>query len=157
MSPATASRQRLLRRLIETRPVSSQRELVDLLGEAGHPVTQATVSRDLVAVGAVKDRSAGAAGTYVIPAIQAGGHDPASTALANAVAGFVEMITPSGNLVVLKTPPGAAQMVAGAVDRAGVKGVVGTVAGDDTVLVVADEILGGARVASDLEQMGAGP
>ena len=77
--------------------------------------------------------------------------------LSAAVAGFVRLITPAGNLVVLRTPPGAAQMVAGAIDRAALGGVVGTVAGDDTVLVVAPDDRGAGQVAMTLEQMGAGP
>ena len=155
MSPATASRQRLLRRLVETRQVTSQRELVDLLDDAGHAVTQATVSRDLVAVGATKQRN-GDVIHYVITPEGHSGADPDLDALAGSVAGFVTRITPSGNLVVLRTPPGAAQMVAGAIDRAALEDVIGTVAGDDTVLVVAEAVAGGESVARDLEEMGAG-
>ena len=69
---------------------------------------------------------------------------------------FVEDIVPSGNLVVLRTPPGAAQVVAGAIDGAGLPGAVGTVAGDDTVMAVAADGYGGRRLAGDLERIGAG-
>jgi transcriptional regulator of arginine metabolism len=148
----TASRRRVLRRLVTTRRVRSQAELVDLLGDAGHPVTQATISRDLDAIGAVKDRSAG--GTYTIPP---NGTDAGAELreLAKAVDDFVLSVVSSANLVVVKTNPGAAHLVAGAIDRAAPEGVVGTVAGDDTLLVIAEEAAGGAAVARELERRGA--
>ncbi len=151
----TASRRRLLRRLVARRVVPNQGALVELLGDAGYRVTQATVSRDLRALGAVKVRREDGRLRYVIP------EDPVSTgesqsALARALEAFAEAITPTGSLVVLKTPPGAAHVVAAAIDAAVVDGVLGTVAGDDTVLVVADEKVGGWRVAKELERVGAG-
>lgn len=154
MSPSTASRRRLLRRLLRERPVSSQREMVGLLADAGHPVTQATVSRDLDALGAVKRRVDGDE-VYAIPDEAAGDTGTARAASA-AITGFVDSIVPSGNLVVLRTPPGAAHLVAGAIDHAEIDGVVGTVAGDDTVLVVAAARVGGSELAKILENIGAG-
>jgi transcriptional regulator of arginine metabolism len=152
MAPATASRRRLLRQLVTTRSVRSQSELVDLLESAGHPVTQATISRDLDAIGAVKDRAAG--GTYSIPP---NGADDAVDLreLARAINDFVLSLVPSASVVVVKTNPGAAHLVAGAIDRAGPPGVVGTVAGDDTLLVVAAEGVGAAAVSQSLERIGA--
>ena len=149
---ATTSRRQVLRRILMTRAVHSQAELVDLLDHAGHPVTQATISRDLDAIGAVKDRSAG--GTYSIPANGSdGGIDRRE--LARALGDFVLSLVPSGTLIVVKTNPGAAHLVAGAIDRAGPDGVVGTVAGDDTLLVIADVDVGGVAVARELEGIGA--
>jgi transcriptional regulator of arginine metabolism len=81
-----------------------------------------------------------------------GGND----ALGRALAQFAVAITPSGALVVVKTPPGAAQVVAGAIDGAVLGGVLGTVAGDDTLLVVVDEKIGGWRIAKELERIGGG-
>ena len=156
MSPATASRHRVVRRLLQTHTVSSQHEMVALLAREGHVVTQATVSRDLLSLGAIKERTSGQGLQYRIPGVPSGNGGAEMRALGQAVAGFVEEIAPSGNLVVLKTPPGAAQMVARAVDRAAPDGVVGTVAGDDTVLVVVEEEVGGNVIAANMERMGAG-
>ena len=150
---ATAARRRVLRTLVTRRKIVNQAQLVELLAEAGHPVTQATVSRDLDAIGAVKDSSSNGR-AYFIP--EGGTEGPTMEALERALAQFVEQITPSGNLVVLKTPPGAAQVVASAVDGANLPEAVGTVAGDDTVLVVAVEKIGGWRLAKRFEQIGAG-
>lgn len=156
MSPATASRQRLVRRLLDTETVSSQEDLVLLLAEHGHRVTQATVSRDLASLGAVKERSSADRVRYRLADGGAADVSDATRTLGSTVAGFVEAITASGNLVVMRTPPGAAQIVAGAVDRASPHGVIGTVAGDDTVLVIAGAGVGGEAIAADLEKMGAG-
>ena len=152
MTRNTAARRRALRSLVNRRSIASQRQLVELLAEAGYPVTQATVSRDLDAIGAQKHGNGDGEVRYVIA-------EPASeetAALARVLAEFVEEIVPSGNLVVLKTPPGAAQVVAGALDRARLDNVAGTVAGDDTLLAVAGEENGGWRLAKELERIGAG-
>ncbi len=154
MIPSTAARRKALRNLIREHDVERQTDLVELLEAAGHPVTQATVSRDLAAIGAVKERVDG--GTrYVIPPPGNGLDEVAP--LRRALADFVESIVPSGNLVVLRTPPGAAQIVAGAIDQAGLTSVLGTVAGDDTILAVAAGESGGWRVARELEQIGGSP
>jgi transcriptional regulator of arginine metabolism len=145
----TAARRRALRELIESRPVGSQAELVALLAERGFVVTQSTVSRDLHALGATKNGD----DRYVL--VPAGSRSEAEEALARALSEFAQEITPTGNLVVVRTPPGAAQVVAAAIDAAALGGVVGTVAGDDTILVVAAESTGGRRVAQHLEQIGA--
>ena len=155
MSPAAATRRRLVRRFVAEGTVTSQRQLVRLLEGAGHVVTQATVSRDLDAVGAIKVRS-GDDSHYEIPDHERFAFSERAAAVARTMAEWVETIAASGNLVVLHTPPGAAHLVAGAIDGAGVTGVVGTIAGDDTVLVVASEDVGGRRLARDLEGIGAG-
>lgn len=120
-----------------------------MLADAGHTVSQATVSRDLDALGAAKARDE-EGGHYVISrstSAEAG-------ATSDLVAEFVDEIAASGNLVVLRTPPGAAHMVAGVIDRANIEGVVGTVAGDDTILVVAPDGAEGRTLAKRFEQMG---
>lgn len=155
MSPATATRRRLIRRLITRETVTSQQQLVSLLEEAGHTVTQATVSRDLDALGAVKTRNGGDP-HYEIPDDERFAFTERTAAVSRTMAEWVESISSSDNLVVLHTPPGAAHLVAGAIDGVGLVGVIGTVAGDDTVLVVAAEEVGGARLAEELEHMGAG-
>jgi transcriptional regulator of arginine metabolism len=142
----TAARRRLIRALIDDHIVVSQLELVALLTEHGHPVTQATVSRDLQAVGATKNDEG-----YAIDDERHG----QAMALAEAFDGFAETIVASGNLVVIGTPPGAAHLLAAAIDGAGLDHVVGTVAGDDTILVVAADDIGGAALAQELELIGA--
>ena len=146
---ATAARRRVIRSIIAERPVSSQGELVELLAEQGHSVTQATVSRDLQVIGATKS----AGDHYVL--VGRTDADEARAALARAIDEFVEGIRSSGPLIVLHTPPGAAQVVAAAIDNAGVPGVIGSVAGDDTVLVVTSDDHTGAGVAGALEEIGA--
>ena len=143
----TAARRRLIRLLIQQHHPARQSELVALLAAEGHQVTQATVSRDLDAIGAAKARD-DAGGHYTIPRTAANGGP------AEVVAKFVDQVSASGNLVVLHTPPGAAHMVAGAIDRSDFDGVLGTVAGDDTILVVTPEGTDAAAVARQLEELG---
>ena len=118
-------------------------------------MTQATVSRDLTEMGAVKRRSSDGLYGYALPE-EPIPLDGSNDTVAKALAQFARTITPTGSLVVVKTPPGAAQVVAGAVDAAALPGVLGTVAGDDTLLVIVDEKVGGWRVAKELERIGAG-
>jgi len=135
-------------RLVTTETIESQTQLRRLLSHAGHDVTQATVSRDLDFVGALKARD-GDVARYRI-------QDPddarrARSALAIAVNEFVESVVVAAPIVVLHTPPGAAHLVAGKIDATDMPGVVGTVAGDDTVFVVVDESIGAAIVAAEIE------
>ena len=127
---ASASRRLLLRRLISGGNYSSQAQLVQDLAAAGHRVTQATVSRDLEALGATK-RSDGNGNVYVLDP------GPAAPQLAAEVGEFIVAIDSSGDVVVVHTRAGAAHLVAGAIDAAGFDPILGTVAGDDTVMVVA--------------------
>ena len=150
----TVVRQQAVRAILAEQVVSSQAHLAQLLAERGHPVTQATVSRDLRAVGAAKTRSAD--GTMRYKWEPGGGRPDAAVAVAVTLFSFARSIRASGNLVVIKTHPGAAHVVAGAIDEAGLDGVLGTVAGDDTMLIVADESTGGRAIAKSLEQIGAG-
>lgn len=141
----TAARRRLVRTLISDHVIGSQQALVELLAEHGHDITQATASRDMQAVGAVKHGNG-----YVLTDER---HVHA-TALAHAIDEFAEAIVVSGNLVVVRTPPGAAHLLAAALDAAAIEGVVGTVAGDDTILVVAAEDVVATEVANRIEQIG---
>jgi transcriptional regulator of arginine metabolism len=127
--------------LIRDTPVHSQTELAELLATEGVPATQATLSRDLEELGAVKVRGTdGGPAVYVVPPEGGGPMRPAEHAPARLVRLLRELLTgvdTSSNLVVLRTPPGAAQFLASALDRSGLPEVVGTIAGDDTILVVA--------------------
>jgi transcriptional regulator of arginine metabolism len=130
--------------------VANQHDLVELLGQHGYAVTQATVSRDLAAVGAVKE--VGPAGErYVLGAV--GEEGPETEALRRLLGDFAVSIVASGSLVLVKTDEGAAPAVGRALDRAALRGVLGTVAGDDTLLVVADEAVGGKALAETLNQI----
>lgn len=142
------ARRRLVSRMVTTEAIESQAQLRRLLDHAGHEVTQATISRDLEAIGAIKVRD----GDTVRYQIQ----DPAEirrarSALRATVNEFVESVFATGSLVVLRVPPGAAHLVAGRVDSAGLSGVMGTVAGDDTVFIAVDESIGTAAVAAEIE------
>jgi transcriptional regulator of arginine metabolism len=149
-------------------PVRSQEELAELLNERGVRVTQATLSRDLEELGAVRLRGADGALVYALPgepgpgglsqslgAVLSGGPfapsaaDPAAR-LTRIAAELLVSAEASANLVVLRTPAGAAQLLASAIDHAGWPSVLGTVGGDDTVLVIAREPDGGAEVAQAL-------
>lgn len=154
MSPATAGRRRLIRKLLTDSHITSQAQLVVLLDAGGYPVTQATVSRDLDALGAIKVRDdRGEVHYSLTPSAEQ--LSEAEMRLRRAVNDFVEEMAVSDNLVVLRTPPGAAHLVAGAIDRAVVDGVLGTIAGDDTLMIVTAPEVGGETVAARLEEMGA--
>jgi transcriptional regulator of arginine metabolism len=136
-----AARHARITALIRERAVHSQTELAELLAGEGVSATQATLSRDLEELGAIKVRGTdGAPAIYQIPAEGGGPMRPAEQAPARLVRLLRELLTGydvSGNLVVLRTPPGAAQFLASALDRSGLPEIVGTIAGDDTILVVA--------------------
>jgi len=149
-----AERQRRIARLLAQRAVTSQQELVELLAAAGQPATQATVSRDLEELGAYKVRRNGHV-VYALPASTTPGSvpGPGGDSLRRLLAGSVGDVETSGNIVVVRTPPGYAGMVASAVDRAGMDGVAGTVAGDDTILVVCRSGVPGRTVELRLRQL----
>lgn len=142
-SPLTrTARHARIAELIGSRPVHSQTELADLLASEGVQVTQATLSRDLEELRAVKVRSGDGPAAYLIPEDGTRALRPVEEAPARLLRLLRELLTgadASGNLVVLRTPPGAAQFLASALDRAGLSEIVGTIAGDDTILVVARE------------------
>jgi transcriptional regulator of arginine metabolism len=156
-------------------PVRSQDELADRLAAVGFRVTQATLSRDLDELGAVRLRGPEGALVYALPpdhpdqpAPPEGAGPPARAgaeaaaepagllsglpasaiaAIGKVAADLVLSAEASGNLVVLRTPPGAAQLMGSMIDRTGMRAVLGTVAGDDTVLVVARDPAGGDELA----------
>ncbi|MCX5046441.1 arginine repressor [Aldersonia sp. NBC_00410] len=156
--PATtrAGRQACIVEILSTNAVRSQTELARLLSEHGIETTQATLSRDLDELGAVKLRAPdGGMGVYVVPEDGSpvrgvsGGTDRLSRLLGE----LLVSTDASGNLAVLRTPPGAAHYLASALDRASLRDVVGTIAGDDTILVIAREPLSGAQLAAKIEQL----
>jgi transcriptional regulator of arginine metabolism len=142
-------RQHRITKLLESKAVGSQSHLVDLLAADGIDATQTTVSRDLEELGAVKVRLPGGDTAYALPELPSQQVAPEDH-LRRVLGEWVVEVAHSANLVVLRTPPGSAHVVGSALDRCGFEGVVGTVAGDDTVLVVAAEDPGGAVVATRL-------
>jgi transcriptional regulator of arginine metabolism len=140
-----AERQHLLRRLLVERDLASQGEVRIALAEAGVGAHQTTVSRDLDERGAVRVR--GGDGRMVYRLAVDPGPVNARARVDEVVRQFVVSVRSSGNLAVLRTPPACAHPVASGVDLADLDGVLATVAGDDTVLVVADDDLGGAALA----------
>jgi transcriptional regulator of arginine metabolism len=142
-------RQHRIARLLEEQAISSQAQLVELLATDGVVATQATVSRDLEELGAVKVRIPGGATAHAVPE-HAKERSAPDDHLRRVMGEFVVEVAHSANLAVLRTGPGSAHVVASALDRAGIADVLGTVAGDDTILVVCAEHVGGATVASAL-------
>ena len=131
-------RQHIIERLLSDEAVTSQEQLVDLLAARGVGATQATVSRDLEDLGAIKVRVAGAGSVYAVPnppEERTVGEDHLRRVLGD----WVVEVGRSANLVCLRTPPGSAHVVGSALDRVGLPDVLATLAGDDTVLVVATE------------------
>ena len=147
MRAETESRRRFMRSILTKESMSSQAELRDALASGGFDVTQATVSRDLDAIGAIRVKN----GSGVVYRVGASGTDAENVALFQAVDEFVISVVVSGNLVVLHVPPGAAQFVASRIDAAAVDGIAGTIAGDDTILIVADEAMGAEQVSLRLQ------
>jgi transcriptional regulator of arginine metabolism len=190
VSPVTkAARQAQIADILSRARVRSQEELADLLAQRGVRVTQATLSRDLEELGAVRLRGAGGTLVYALPGDPGGpGSRPgglpgppaeeppadgppassgprggwpgawftgradegASGALARVGPELLLSAEASANLVVLRTPAGAAQFLASAIDHAGWPSILGTVAGDDTVLVITRDPAGGNDVAESL-------
>jgi len=150
-----AARHALVTSLLTRGSVHSQQQLAELLTAEGVTVTQATLSRDLVELRAVKIRTPSGALAYAVPA-EGGRQTPSAGPEAEMLAARLARLCTellvtaeaSGNLVVLRTPPGAAQFLASAIDHSVLPAVLGTIAGDDTVLVIAREGETGAALAA---------
>jgi transcriptional regulator of arginine metabolism len=145
-------RQHIVARLIEQHTVRNQMDLVERLAAEGVAATQATVSRDLEDLGAIKVRLPGGDSAYAIPDLPKAQVAPEDH-LRRVFGDWVVEVSHSLNLVVLRTPPGSAHVVGSALDRAGLAGVLGTVAGDDTLIVVASESTGGRALAAHLADL----
>ncbi|MDA8290187.1 MAG: arginine repressor [Actinomycetota bacterium] len=149
-------RQHVVARLLSEHAVTNQAQLVELLGAEGVDAAQATVSRDLEELGAVRVRIPGVEGqVYAIAELPKDQVAPVDH-LRRVLGEWVVELGVSGNLVVVRTPPGSAHVVASALDRTSLDGVLGTVAGDDTLLVVATEEVGGPGLAERLAELAGG-
>jgi transcriptional regulator of arginine metabolism len=150
-----AARHSLIRQLLTRTAIRSQQELADQLADDGVTVTQATLSRDLVELRAEKVRLADGSRVYAAPA-EGPSRTPnpiadaemLATRLARLTADLLVTAEASGNMVVLRTPPGAAHFLASAIDHSVLPNVIGTIAGDDTILTVTRDPDGGAEVAA---------
>lgn len=157
--PATkAARQARIAALLMSTAVRSQVELGRLLAGEGVDVTQATLSRDLEEMGAIKVRRAGVGTVYAVPEEPPGPvlralTDPVEGRFSRFAAELLVSVEASANLVVARTPPGGAHLLASAIDRADLGDVLGTIAGDDTVLIITRDPLGGASVADRLRRL----
>jgi transcriptional regulator of arginine metabolism len=151
-----AGRQARIITILSSSSISSQSELAARLADDGVDVTQATLSRDLEELGAVKLRGAdGGVGVYVVPedGSPVRGVSGGTARLSRLLSELLVSTDSSANLAVLRTPPGGADYLASALDRAALPYVVGTIAGDDTVFVAAREPMTGAELASTLENL----
>ncbi|MGI9596028.1 MAG: arginine repressor [Acidimicrobiales bacterium] len=151
MSSGKNQRQHRIAKLLSEQAVTSQSQLVELLGQTGVVATQATVSRDLEELGAIKVRVPGGQTVYAIPELPNEQLAPEDH-LRRVLGEWLVEVARSGDLVLLRTPPGSAHVVASALDRSGQRDLVGTVAGDDTLLAIAAEGAG-PQLAKELAEL----
>jgi transcriptional regulator of arginine metabolism len=145
-------RQQTIARIIAEHDVTSQPMLLELLEEEGIEATQATVSRDLEDLGAVKVRVRKGESAYAIPDFAPDRIAPQDQ-LRRVLSEWVAEVEYSDPMVVVRTPPGCAHVVASALDRSRLAGIVGTVAGDDTLFLVAESKVGAEHVAATLRDL----
>lgn len=148
---ARTRRQRLLAELIRTDTIGSQDQLVERLSAAGLAVTQATVSRDLDELGAVKVRRGGVQ-AYALPE-GIGGRDWSAERLKRVLQEWLVSAEAAGPLVVVRTPPGSAHLVGVALDAAARPDLAGTLAGDDTLFLAVRDGAVAQAVAADLRAL----
>lgn len=149
MSSVTARRAKAIS-LIKAGLIHSQSDLVKHLKRAGFPVTQATASRDLEEIGAVRGRNSAGDSVYRISDTD----DESISRTMPVPSDLIISVESSGNLAVVRTPPGGAQLLASSLDHSGISEIIGTIAGDDTVLVVSRKAAGGAQLARELLSYG---
>jgi transcriptional regulator of arginine metabolism len=155
MTDARVRRQKAIADLIRAEPLASQEEVTARLGAIGYSVTQATVSRDLDQMGAVKVKRGGAL-SYALPD-QAGANDWAAARLQRIFSEWVISIEAAGNLLVIKTPPGSAHLLGVALDQARLDEVAGTICGDDTLFVALRNGVDAGFLASHFQKLSQEP
>lgn len=154
MNELRTRRQRMIADLIRGEAVASQEEVTERLASQGLAVTQATVSRDLKQLGAVKVKRGGTM-RYALPDAL-GDSDRSARRLQDLVAEWVRSVEAAGSLLVLKTSPGSAHLVGAAMDMAALPEIAGTVAGDDTLFVALRDGVVAEALATRFRAMGAG-
>ena len=141
-----ARRQKAISDLIRAAPIASQEEVTERLAALGYAVTQATVSRDLDQLGAVKVKRGGVL-SYALPE-QMAESDWSADRLERILREWVLSVEPAGMMIVLRTPPASAHLVASAIDQARPHEVAGTVAGDDTLFIAVRDGFSAEEVAA---------
>ena len=153
MTDLKERRHRAIADLIRDNALSSQEELADRLGSLGFTAAQATISRDLEQIGAIKIRRDGQL-SYAMPEAARTANAP-SPRLAAVFRDWVRSVEPAANLVVIKTPPGSAHLVGVVLDQSDLAAIVGTICGDDTIFVAcrsnADAEALSVRLATELQ------
>lgn len=166
LPPTKTSRQRRIVEILTHQEVCSQGQLADVLAREGVATTQGTLSRDLVELRAEKVRGSAGALVYRVPpegpdTRGARSDLPVTEQLSSQLRRLCEELLvsaeASGNLVVVRTPPGAAQFLASAVDRSVFPGVLGTIAGDDTIMLITRDTDGGEELAARLLDLATPP
>ena len=145
-------RQHRISELIEREVISTAAQIVTRLQSEGMAATQATVTRDLQELGTIKVRDEHGSRRIVIAAVPNVSSAPLDH-LRRMMGEWVVSVENSGNLVVVRTPPGCAHVVASALDRSALEGVLGSVAGDDTILVISNEERGGTTLAMEFRAL----
>ncbi|QFQ02247.1 Arginine repressor [Corynebacterium urogenitale] len=147
-----SARQAMVGRIISSHKVASQRQLIELLTEEGIEITQATLSRDLVDIGARKVRTDGEVYYSVSDEVRIDGPDKLRRVLSE----LLVATDYSANIAVLRTPPGAAQYLASILDRSEVTQLAATIAGDDTIFALAREPMDGSELADYFSHLAQG-
>lgn len=162
-SPQTKpARHALIRAVLAKGAVQSQAELLDELAAEGVSITQATLSRDLEELRAHKVRTADGSLQYALPPegttapVRGAGAEQLAARLTRLCGELLVRADASANVVVLRTPPGAAQFLASAIDESVMPSVLGTIAGDDTVMVVTADPAAGASTAARFLELAQG-
>jgi transcriptional regulator of arginine metabolism len=151
MTDTRARRQKAIADLVRSETVGSQEEVTARLAAQGFAVTQATVSRDLEQIGAIKVKRGGSL-SYALPD-QLGDSDWAAGRLQRIIGEWVQSVEVAGNLLVLKTPPGSAHLVGVAIDQSRLPEIAGTVSGDDTLVLVIRDGFGPGEVKSKIDAL----
>jgi len=149
---AKPQRQHLVAKLIEAHQIHNQTQLVELLAAENVVATQATVSRDLDEMGAIKVRVQGGESAYALPEHPKEQFAPEDH-LRRVLGDWVVEVGHSANMIVLRTPPGSAHVVGSALDRVGLPEILGTVAGDDTLMLVVAEGASAAQCSAKLSDL----
>jgi len=153
MTEASQRRRKMIADLIRAEPLTSQEEVTARLAEKGCAVTQATVSRDLEQLGAVKVKRGGAL-RYALPE-QIADNDWAAARLRRIFADWVQSVEAAGGIIVLKTPPGSAHLVGLALDQAKLSAIAGTICGDDTLFLALRDGVDPGMMARELRELSA--
>lgn len=149
--PTRAGRQAALRQLLVEARYGSQADLLAALRAQGIAASQGTLSKDLVALGAIRSRAVDGSLVYAEGGQDLGG--VAADKLARLCAEMLQSLRSAGNQVLVKTPPGAAQYFAATLDAAGLSGAMGSIAGDDTVLIIASSSAAAEQLSARLSEM----